>query len=152
VGQRLKERGLTVACMESCTGGLLASSITDAPGSSAYFLGGIVAYTADLKIASGVDPRIIARHGTVSAETALDMARAARERLGADVGLATTGVAGPDEVEGKPVGTLHVAMDIRGETEVDSGRQRTTRWVLKRRAVNQALFMVWARLRPGSRA
>src|SRR5690606_2214467 len=110
VGELLAQRGLTVACMESCTGGLLASQITDVPGSSVYFRGGIVAYTAELKTASGVDAGLIRQRGTVDPETALAMAAAVRARLGADVGLATTGVAGPDELEGKPPGALHVAM------------------------------------------
>ncbi|MBI4495262.1 MAG: competence/damage-inducible protein A [Chloroflexi bacterium] len=147
MGNLLQRQGLSLACMESCTGGLLSSTITDVPGSSAYFRGGIVAYSTQVKLASGVDAEVLRQHGTVGAETAAAMARAARERLGAEVGLATTGVAGPDEVEGKPVGTLHVALDFRGEVEVDSGRHMTTRGVLKRRAVMQALFMAWSRLK-----
>jgi nicotinamide-nucleotide amidase len=146
-GALLTRHGMTLAVMESCTGGHLANMITDEEGSSAYFRGGIVAYSKELKLASGVDPDILERFGTVDAQTALAMARAARERLGADVGLATAGVAGPDEVEGKLPGTVHVAIDYRGRTDVDSGRQLTTRGVLKRRASMQALFMLWSRLK-----
>lgn len=147
VGALLKRHGLSLACMESCTGGHLANMITDEEGSSAYFKGGIVAYSKELKLACGVDPAVLERYGTVDAQTALAMARAVRQRLGTDVGVATAGVAGPDEVEGKPPGTVHVAIDFMGETEVDSGRQLTTRGVLKRRASMQALFMLWSRLK-----
>ncbi len=147
VGKLLKARGLSVATMESCSGGLLASMITDTPGSSAYFRGGIIAYTAEMKISFGVDPAVIERVGTVDRETALAMARAARERLGADIGLATTGVAGPDTIEGKPVGTLHVALDFHGKTLADGRQVSTTRTEFKRRAAMDALFLLWKALK-----
>jgi nicotinamide-nucleotide amidase len=113
VGAILKERGLTLATMESCTGGLLASTITDVPGSSTYFKGGYVAYTPEVKMSLGVGAELIDKHGTVSDEVAADMARAARARAEADVGVAVTGVAGPDELEGKPPGRIHIAVDAR---------------------------------------
>ena len=80
-------------------------------GSSAYFKGGFVSYTAEMKVALGVDAEIVARHGVVSAEVAQDMARACRQRLGADIGVGITGVAGPDPLEGKPPGTVHIGLD-----------------------------------------
>lgn len=147
LGDLLHRQGLTLAVMESCTGGLLGSTITDAPGSSAYFRGGIVAYTADAKIGAGVPAEVVERQGTVSAETAVAMASAARRELGADIGLATTGVAGPDEIEGKPVGTLHVAMDFLGKIESDSSIYSTTRPQFKRRAVMDVLYLLWRELR-----
>ena len=143
----LKQRGLTVATMESCSGGLLASMLTDTAGSSTYYLGGFVAYSAALKIACGVDPVIIARVGTVDRDTALAMARAARERVVADIGLATTGVAGPDPIDGKPVGTLHVALDFNGKTLSDGRQMSTTRREFKRRAAMDALFLLWKALK-----
>ena len=94
VGHMLRERGLTLATMESCSGGLLASTITDVPGSSAYFKGGYVAYTPEMKIALGVSAGVVEAHGTVSDECAADMARAAREAANADVGLAVMVVNG----------------------------------------------------------
>jgi nicotinamide-nucleotide amidase len=111
VGRMLTERGETVATAESCTGGLLASRITDVPGSSAYFMGGAVCYTAASKTAlAGVDPALIAAHGEVSEEVAIALARGARERFGTTYGIGVTGIAGPgggsDE---KPVGTVHIA-------------------------------------------
>lgn len=147
VGALLRRQNLTVATMESCSGGLLGSTITDSPGSSAYYRGGIVAYSADAKVSSGVDPEIIEQHGTVAVETAIAMASAVRRQLGADVGLATTGVAGPDPVEGKPVGTLHVAMDFLGEIKTDSSVYSTTRAFFKRRATMDVLYLVWQELR-----
>ncbi len=149
VAALLKERGLTVATMESASGGMLASMLTDTPGASHYFLGGTIAYNAQQKIRAGVDPAIIERVGTVDAETAVAMARAAREGAGADVGLATTGVAGPDPLEGKPVGTLIVAIDFRGETHSDGRQYSTTRSEFKRRAGMDALFLLWKALRKG---
>ncbi len=110
IGRLLNERGLTLATMESCTGGLLASTITDVDGSSAYYKGGYVAYTAAMKIAHGVEAELIERHGVISSEVAGDMARAAREGLRADYGIGITGVAGGEEVEGKPPGTMHIAV------------------------------------------
>jgi nicotinamide-nucleotide amidase len=147
IGYQLRRLGLTLATMESCSGGLLSSSITDAPGSSAYYRGGVVAYSPDIKIANGVDPELIERLGTVSAETAAAMASAARREMGADIGLATTGVAGPDQSEGKPVGTLHIAMNFLGEIETDSYVYSTTRAQFKRRAVLDVLYLLWRALK-----
>jgi nicotinamide-nucleotide amidase len=147
IGEHLRALGLTLATMESCTGGLLGSTITDAAGSSAYYRGGVVAYSADVKVANGVPQELIEQHGTVSVETAVAMASAARRAAGADIGLATTGVAGPSEVEGKPVGTLHVAMDFAGQVRSDSSIYATTRPQLKRRAVLDVLYLLWRELR-----
>lgn len=147
IGELLGRRGMGLAVMESCTGGQLANMITDVEGSSQYFRGGVVAYTKEAKLTQGVDPAVLEAHGTVDVQTAVAMARAIRERTGAEVGLATAGVAGPDPVEGKEPGTVHVALDYAGDVDVDTGRHRTTRAVLKRRASMQALFMLWMRLK-----
>ena len=109
-GDLLLNKGLTLAVMESCTGGLLASLITDVPGSSEYFKGGIVAYSNEIKISSGVNAGIIDTYGAVSSEVAEAMAIAAKDRLEADLGIGTTGVAGPEELEGKPVGTVYIGL------------------------------------------
>lgn len=140
VGSLLTEKGLTLATMESCSGGLLASTITDVPGSSKYFRGGLVAYTNEAKIVYGVNADLIAKHGAVSAEVALDMARAARERLSADIGIGITGVAGPEELEGKPVGTVHIAIDDGKIKRHTLGRYPPLRHQVKRRATYAALF------------
>ena len=104
----LRERGLTLATAESCTGGLVSARLTDVPGSSTVFVGGIVAYSNDVKAAQlGVSEAVLREHGAVSAETAAAMAGGARARLGADVAVSVTGVAGPDGgTEEKPVGLV----------------------------------------------
>jgi nicotinamide-nucleotide amidase len=104
----LRARGLTLATAESCTGGMVAARLTSVPGASASFLGAVVAYADDVKRAElGVPAETLAEHGAVSAETAAAMAHGARERLGADVAVAVTGIAGPDGgTEEKPVGLV----------------------------------------------
>ncbi|HLC30528.1 MAG TPA: competence/damage-inducible protein A [Dehalococcoidia bacterium] len=143
VGTLLKERGLTVATMESCTGGLLASTITDVPGSSGYFKGGIVSYTNEVKIEAGVSPKTIEKHGAVSPETAIEMAGAVRMKLGADVGMAITGVAGPDPLEGKPPGTVYIGLVTAQDQRATSGGiYLPNRPDIKQRAtVNALLFL-----------
>jgi len=140
IGAMLREKGLSLATMESCSGGLLASIITDVPGSSDYFKGGIVAYSAQMKTAFGVDAALLARQGTIDPEVAAAMAQAARLRLEADIGIGITGVAGPAEVEGKPVGTVHIAIDSEGKRSSLSVLYPPRRHEVKRRAVYSALF------------
>lgn len=111
IGGYLTERGQTLAVMESVTGGLLSSRITDVPGSSNYFVGGLVTYNTELAAQMGVPSEILEQYGAISEETARSMAHAARERLGADYGLGITGVAGPGKQEDKPVGTVHIAIE-----------------------------------------
>jgi nicotinamide-nucleotide amidase len=119
VGALLAERGLTLAIAESCTGGLAAELLTRAPGSSRYFLGGGVTYANTAKTTLlGVPAELIAKHGAVSAEVARAMAEGVRNRLGADLGLAFTGIAGPDGgTEQKPVGLVHWALASASSTE-----------------------------------
>jgi nicotinamide-nucleotide amidase len=142
VGQMLKHRGMTLATMESCTGGELANLITNIQGSSDFFVGGFVAYSPKVKIALGVDPQIIEQHGVVSAETAIAMATAARERTGADVGLSTTGVAGPDAVDGVPRGTMYLGMDLRGQTQALQQVATVARPLFKARGSAYALNLL----------
>ncbi len=140
VGELLIKRGLSLAVMESCSGGLFSSTITDVPGSSAYFRGGIIAYSSKVKIANGVSPKLIADYGAVSPEVAGAMAEAARGRLVADIGVGITGVAGPDELEGKPVGTVCIGIDDGKKKKVVAGRYPGDRARIKRRATTAALF------------
>ena len=116
VGKLLTARNLTLALAESCTGGLISHRLTEVPGSSTYFLGGIVAYAYDVKERQlGVKHNTLYDHGAVSAETALEMARGARRALGTDIGLGVTGIAGPGGgMPGKPVGLVHLAVARRG--------------------------------------
>ena len=141
VGQLLARRGLTLATMESCTGGLLADSITNVAGSSGYFKGGIVSYTNELKIAYGVPARLIEEYGAVSAQVAETMAEAVRIELDADYGLGITGVAGPDPLEDKPPGTVYIGVACPGGMESAYHRfPSTSRSLVKNRAVIMALL------------
>ena len=135
----LTESGLTVATMESCTGGLMASTITDVPGSSAYFRGGIVSYSNEAKIANGVPAETIRDHGAISSQTAEAMAKAARLRLGADVRVGLTGVAGPSEQAVKSVGTVFIALAAKGIVKPVALRLPPRRTVVKYRSVTTAL-------------
>jgi nicotinamide-nucleotide amidase len=108
---RLRELGQSLATAESLTGGLLAATIVDVPGASKVFRGGLVVYATDLKhTLAGVDAGLLAAQGPASAAVAVELARGARVRCGADWALATTGVAGPDPQDGIPVGTVFVAI------------------------------------------
>src|SRR6202045_5064657 len=111
--------GHTVATAESLTGGLVAAALTDVPGSSNAFRGGVVAYATELKAqVLGVDVGMLKRHGPVYAPVAAAMADGVRQRLGATIGVATTGVAGPGPPHGHPAGTLHNAGSLGGDTVV----------------------------------
>lgn len=115
---RLRQRGLRLALAESCTGGLLAARLTDVPGSSAVLCGGVVAYANEAKTRLlGVPEALLRDHGAVSEPVAAAMANGARERFGADVAVATTGIAGPDGGSAaKPVGTVCFALASAGGT------------------------------------
>lgn len=138
----LVERRLTLATMESCTGGLLANLLTDVPGSSAAFRGGLVSYATDLKVRWGVPEETVARNGVISAETALAMAEGVRSYLNTDVGIGITGVAGPDEQEGKPVGTVHIAVASGGRSSATRQSFRGARSEIKWRAAITALNLL----------
>ncbi len=116
VGDLLRERHLTIAAAESCTGGLLLQRLTEVPGSSAYVKGGIIAYSNELKIQLlGVDAALLDAHGAVSEPVAAAMADGLRARTGADISVSITGVAGPDGgTAAKPVGTVVIAILLEG--------------------------------------
>ncbi len=119
LGHLLRGRGATVAAAESLTGGALGAELTCTSGSGDYFLGSLVCYSdAAKRDVAGVSDAVLAGPGAVSEEAAAALAEGAAQRLRADLGLATTGVAGPAEQEGKPVGTIFVAATFGGRTEV----------------------------------
>ena len=145
IGRRLKERGWKVALAESCTGGMIASMLTDVPGSSDYFLGAVVSYANEAKEGFlGVDPETIRRFGAVSAETARAMASGALDRFGADVAVSVTGIAGPDGGSPeKPVGTVHFGLAAReGKTVLKRRLFGGDRSVVRRAAALQALELL----------
>lgn len=115
----LKEKGLTLAVAESCTGGYIGKLLTDIPGASAAFAGGFITYSNEAKInLLGVSPETLQKHSAVSPETAMEMARGARERLGTDLAVSVTGEAGPnpDPQTGKPVGTVFLGISSAQKT------------------------------------
>ncbi len=139
VGELLHEKGMTLATMESCTGGLLANLITDVSGSSRYFKGGMITYSNEIKLAFGVDRQLIVQYGAVSSQVAEAMARVARDRLGADVGVGITEVAGPNKQEGKPVGTVYVGTSNASATRSVYSVFPGPRWRIKSYAAIKAL-------------
>lgn len=141
LGRRLVAHQLTVAVAESCTGGLLGAALTAVPGASTYVRGGVIAYADTVKIdLLAVDREQLARLGAVSAEVAASMARGVAQLLGADLGIAITGVAGPGaEGTTKPVGLIHVAGWLGGRTEAVELREGGDREANRAAAVRVAL-------------
>ncbi len=142
----LKKRDLTLSCAESCTGGLIAKRITDVAGASEVFLGGAVTYTNEVKQKLlGVKAQTLEEYGAVSEQTAREMARGIRERLGSDIGVSTTGVAGPGGgSEETPVGTVYVGISTKDEEKVIklSLSSMKSRSYIRNVAVNHALNAV----------
>lgn len=145
IGKLLIERGATLATAESCTGGQLGHRITEVAGASAYYLGGVVAYSNDIKEQLlGVHTDTLTQYGAVSAQTAEEMAIGCRKLFQTDYAIATTGISGPTGgTEAKPLGTVWIA--IASEKGVVSKKYvfRTTRTQHQERTVNQALFDFW---------
>lgn len=144
---RLRAGGQTVAVAESLTGGLVAAALTDVPGASAAFRGGVVTYATELKtVLLGVDAVMLARHGAVYPPVAVAMANGVRTRLGATYGLATTGVAGPEPADGQPVGTAHIAVSVADDTVVRTIALTGDRQQIRRLTVENALGLLLGRL------
>jgi len=148
---RLRAEGQTVAVAESLTGGLVAAALTDVPGASAAFRGGVVAYATELKAELlGVDAVMLRRHGAVYPQVAAAMAQGVRARLGATYGVATTGVAGPEPSDGPPVGTAHIAVSVADDTVVRTIALAGDRHDIRRLTVEHALGLLLGRLREES--
>ncbi len=150
VGKLLLQQGLTLACAESCSGGLLGSRITNTPGSSAYFLGSIVAYDNSLKEKIlKVEEKVLRNYGAVSKETAIQMAKGAIAATGADVAISITGIAGPGGgTEEKPVGTVFFSLAFRDNTRVEVWHRLLigNREEIKYRTTQKALYFLWSEL------
>jgi nicotinamide-nucleotide amidase len=151
LGRMLKEKGATLATAESCTGGRIGEMLTDAPGSSAYYLGGVVAYANSAKIdLLGVVPATIEREGAVSRRTAEEMAEGARRRFASTIAIATTGIAGPDGgTPEKPVGTVWIAVSSESRTVALSFSLGGERAIVRQRASAIALDMARRELLKG---
>ena len=149
IGHLMREKGLTLAISESCTGGLIQDHLTDVPGSSDYFIGGVVAYSNDIKINFlGVKPKSIERFGAVSSEIAEEMAKGIRMKTGSDIGLSITGIAGTEGgSKEKPVGLVYIGYsDIKTSTSNKYlfGDDRINN---KKRSAGMALGLLWNNLK-----
>ncbi len=142
VGERLRRQGRSLAVAESCTGGLLGAALTDVPGSSAYFLGGVISYADRVKVQQlQVPDATLRQYGAVSEQTAAAMATGVRQLLHAELGVSITGVAGPDAEGGKPVGLTFIG--IAAEASTTHRFQWTgDRWDNRRRSVIAALELL----------
>ncbi len=149
IGQILTQRGWTLAAAESCTGGLVSHRLTNVPGSSVYFLGGIIAYANQAKIELlGVKESTLASHGAVSQEAVLEMALGVRQALHADIGVATSGIAGPGgATPGKPVGLVWIALSAADTGEARSAIYSGDRLAVKEQSAQAALELVMVYLK-----
>jgi nicotinamide-nucleotide amidase len=139
-----RSRGVLLACAESCTGGLVSARLTDIPGASDVFAGGVVAYANDVKERTlGVPAEVLEKHGAVSAETAAAMAAGVRHALGAGIGLADTGIAGPGGgTEEKPVGLVYLGLDGPDGARTARFQLSGDRETIRARATALALHML----------
>ena len=143
----LGRRGWSIGTAESLTGGLVVAALVDVPGASAHVRGAIVAYATDLKSSAlGVDPVLLDRVGPVDGAVARQMAAGARKALGADVAVATTGVAGPDAQDGRPVGTVFVAVETPVGGAMSALRLEGSRADIRAESVKRALELALGEL------
>ncbi|MDA0263736.1 MAG: competence/damage-inducible protein A [Chloroflexi bacterium] len=139
-GKSLLAKGLSLAVMETCTGGALTNSITNVPESISYFKGGLVAYDGAALRAIGVPAAVLDNHGVVSQQTANAMAEAVRRNLNADLGVGLSGVTGPGELEGKPLGLAYISVTNGKRSREMEMRLPPRQVTIKRRVPNQALI------------
>jgi len=143
LGNLLAKSRLTLSVAESCTGGLLGSLITDQPGSSKYFTGGVIAYADEVKRAQlGVPAELLAQHGAVSREVAIAMAEGLRLKFATTLAASVTGIAGPDAEGGKPVGLTYIAIATPRGTTCNEYTFSGDRWANRRQAAGQALRLL----------
>lgn len=148
VGEILRQRGRKLAVAESCTGGLIGHLLTNVPGSSEYFLGGVIAYDNAVKAGSlGVRTATLAREGAVSAQTVREMAAGVRATLGTDYGLAVSGIAGPGGgTPEKPVGQVWIGLSGPAETRAQVFHFQGDRLSIKEQSARAALALLLAAL------
>ena len=142
VGDLLREKGYTLAVLESCTGGMIGAALTEIPGSSEYFVGGAITYSDDMKAQAGVPRETIDAHGAVSEETARAMADAARATYAADCGVSVTGVAGPGDQDGVKAGTVYIGVSTPSTSSVTRHEFPSRRPLVRNRAVTAALLQL----------
>lgn len=151
--EALRERGWTLGIAESLTGGALSAEIVSVPGASSTMLGGVVAYATPVKATLlGVDGQLLSEHGPVHAEVAAQMATGVRTAVQvdgrpADVGISTTGIAGPDSPDGQPVGTVHIGVAVPHGVRTQVFRFDGDRATVRTRAVESAIASALAAVR-----
>ncbi len=145
VGEQLRRRGQTLALAESCTGGLVSHLVTNVPGSSDYYLGGVTSYANDAKVSLlGVKPETLEQHGAVSEQTVLEMARGIRRVLGSDIGVSVSGIAGPTGgTPEKPVGTVWIGFSAPDAEFAHHYLWSGTRLEVKKQSARQALSLLF---------
>ena len=147
VGKSLQKNQMTMSVCESCTGGMLGSIITAQPGSSQYFIGGMIAYADRMKRRVGVKATTLRKHGAVSEQTAREMAQGIRAMCGSDIGVSITGIAGPTGgSQEKPVGLVYFGLATTQGCLVERKRFRGTRSTIREKACLHALNMLYALL------
>lgn len=144
IGRSLKSKKLTLATAESCSGGKVGDWITEVPGSSDYYLGGVISYSNDAKFrVLGVDRKTLDAKGAVSEEVALQMSEGARKALAADIGIGITGIAGPSGgTQSKPVGLVFIAVSSSKGSVCVENHFRGSRSQVKEQAAEKALQML----------
>lgn len=148
IGKLLRQRGLTLATAESCTGGLIGHWLTNVPGSSDYYLGGVTAYAYEAKVRLlGVHPETLVAFGAVSRETVLEMAHGVRQAFGAGIGLSVSGIAGPGGgTPDKPVGLVWLGLNAEGVEQAQQTFWSGDRLQIKEQAAEAALALLLAYL------
>jgi nicotinamide-nucleotide amidase len=143
IGKLLTKKHMTVSVCESCTGGMLGSMITEIPGSSRYFIGGVIAYADRIKKLVGVKAATLHKEGAVSERTAREMAQGVRRTLKTDIGVSVTGIAGPTGgSEEKPVGLVYVGLATAKSCLVEHRKFRGSRNTIRKKACLHALEML----------
>lgn len=144
VGKLLTRKKLTISVCESCTGGMLGGIITTIPGSSKYFVGGIIVYSNRVKRTCGsVKQQTLKKYGAVSAEVAQDMATGVRKKLKSDIGVGITGIAGPSGgTKKKPVGLVYICIAFKRKIYIKKFLFKGNRTQIRKRACNEALYLL----------
>lgn len=147
IGDLLKKSGQTISVAESVTGGMVASRLTSVAGCSEYFIGGIVCYHPRIKVVQvGLPAALISQYGVVSREVAMSMAQEIRKRFKTDIGIATTGVAGPAPMPPAQVGKVFVALATDRTTEYKEVNLQGPRNEIRKKATQAALGLLWLHL------
>lgn len=144
LARQLTKKKLTISVCESCTGGMLSSMITDTAGSSKYFVGGVIAYSNEVKRkVVGVKPATLKKYGSVSAEVVKEMARGVRRKLITDIGIAITGIAGPTGgSKQKPVGLVYLGIASKQKISVKRLLLKGSRDTIRKKACKEALHLL----------